>query len=615
LGVVERAIGRWIHLPALGTGWKETADDLVGAWRGNLHATLPADAHPSRRDIADRLFMDMFPEMQHNLVISAIGALLLVIAIGFVSPSVPLLAWGVWAGFTFIGGLAEHTRFMRNPPAGTELVTWKVGYRRGIFVAGLMWGTVMFLPLPPDAIPYMAIAMLLVIAGAVSLFSMDRPAISLLAVPCGLLTGLSLMRSGDLLGALTGLGFIFAVALVVRLARVHNAAITEALVIAEERKGLLEQLGEQRRQAEQANAAKTTFLAAVSHDLRQPMHSIALLAAAARQRGHAEADVVEQIDASVQSMDNLLGALLEVSKLDSGTVPLQFRRFAVAEVLEPVRLKFDAQARAKGLRLEVEVPSPKIHSDLFQLERIVSNLTANAIRYTARGEVRIRCRLRGDTLWVQVWDTGIGIARRHRPQVFDEFFQVSRTPHRSGQDGLGLGLSIVRRAAQRLGHGLRLRSREGRGSMFEVGVPLATPEDVHAAQLAALLDGLLILVIEDDPAVRQGMVSVLTAFDCHVLGAGSVAEAVAVADGSLRLPDLIVSNYRFADGGTGLEAIAQVRAAAMEAIPAVIVTAEPGGRPADAPAPPADIPVLSKPLRAEALVSALMRLGDFRRAR
>ena len=591
------------------SGWSETLADLRGAWRGDLDKAFSASASALTREIVDKQFMSMMPEMRNNLLITGVGIALLLIAIGSVAPTVYLLLWGAWGAATVAGSFVSHANFMRSPPAGEALIAWKASYRRGVFLVGCMWGSVMFLPQPPETLPYLAIGMLLVIAGSLSLFSMDRPAISLMSVPCGLFTSASLVLTGDVMRAVTGVGFAVAVALMVRLARVHNTAITQAMVIAEERKTLLEELSVQRREAEHANAAKTTFLASVSHDLRQPMHSIALLVEAARQRGHAEPDVVEQIGASVQSMDDLLNALLEVSKLDAGAVPLNLRAFSIADVLEPVRLKFDAQARAKGLRLELTAPSVRVHSDAFQLERIVSNLVANAIRYTVHGGVRVRCRQRGNTLWVQVWDSGIGIARQHRDKVFEEFFQVSRTS-RTSRQGLGLGLAIVQRAVHRLGHAVRLRSREGRGSVFEVGVPLASLEDHHSIQLAPLLDGLLVLLVDDDRTVRQSMVSMLTAFNCQVLSAESVAEALEAVDQSLRLPDLIISDYRLTDTETGLDVIEQVRELAMEAIPALVVTAELGGRAADAALRSAGIPVVPKPLRADALASALKRLAD-----
>lgn len=585
----------------LSAGFAETADDFRDAWHGENYAARGTGTSETTREIADRQFMAMMRDMPANLVATGLGVMLWLIAMGSVAPSIYLALWGAWACGTVVMAAFSYVRFVRSPPTAEALVAWKVSFRRGLVVVGLQWGCVMFLPAPAHVVPYMAIGTLLVIAGAVSLFATDRASISLIAAPCALLASASLALDGHVLGVTTGVGFAVAVALLVRLSRVHNTSMTDAMLVAEERQTLLEELNVQRRNAEQASAAKTHFLASVSHDLCQPMHSIALLVAAARQRGKAEAEVIEQIDASVRSMDDLLSALLEVSQFDAGAVALQRGTFPIADVLEQVRLKFEPQARGKGLELEVRASPLQVHSDFFQLERIVSNLVANAIRYTRHGGVRVRCRERGKAVWVQVWDSGIGIARQHRHMVFEEFFQVPRAA-RVGKQGLGLGLSIVQRAAHRLNHTVRVRSREGKGSLFEVALPAATSEDRSTAQLAPLLDGRLILLIDDDDSASKSMAALLGAFNNHVLIARSAAEALEVVHESLRLPDLIISDYRLADGQTGLEAVERVRALAEESIPALIVTGEP--RSAQA----AGIPVLPKPVQTDALASALKHL-------
>lgn len=580
---------------------REVADDFRSAW-GRGDAAAPAS--PIARDIADRQFMAMIQSAPSSMVAYGAGILLWLVAFGSVAPSSQLWMWGILATSVMTAEFWSCTRFNRSPLSGQALAGWKLTYRRRAVVAGTVQGFAMFTPVPTELLVYMTLGMLLFVSGTLSLFVMDRACISLFNVPCGLLTSAALLLRGDVITVCLGLGFVVAVTRLVVLFRAHSTSITQAMLVAAERQLLLDELDERRREAEQATAAKTTFLASVNHDLRQPMHSIALLVAAARHIGRAERDVLEQIGASVESMDNLLEALLEVSKLDTGTVPLRPGAFPVADVLEQVRLRFDSQARAKGLNLDVSGPPLQVYSDSFQLERVLSNLVANAVRYTRRGGVRVRCRRRGSVLWVQVWDSGIGIERRHRDKVFEEFFQVSRTA-RTGKEGLGLGLSIVARTARLLDHPVRLRSREGRGSMFEVGVPLATAPEPGAAQLAALLDGQLVLLVDDDAMVRTSMAAMLTAFNCQVLSAGSVAEALQAVDESLRLPDLIVADYRLGDGATGLDAIEQVRELAGEAIQALIVTAE---LLADAGRDAHGIPLLAKPLRADALAAALKRL-------
>ncbi len=539
---------------------------------------------------------------------SYLGILLFGGALWWVAPGVPLLVWIGVSVVSYIPLVVRYVRFRRDPPTNAQLRAGERAFQRDAFLSGGIWGALVFIPLPPDVQPYVVIGELLVIAASLLTLFSYRPAVVPFVVPCAVLTGAALIGHGNRQAVAAGLGFFMTVGVMLILARAHNASHTRTMLVAEERKVLVDELNTQRREAQRASVAKTFFLASVSHDLRQPMHSIALLVAAARRRGVAEAETIEQIGASVQAMDTLLSALLEVSKLDSGAVPLQIRTFPVAEVLQRVHAQFHPQAQAQGLRLDLVESPAWVRSDFFQLERVLCNLVANAIRYTQAGRVGVRCRQRGDTLWVQVWDTGIGIAREHRGRVYDEFYQVHRTP-RQGKGGLGLGLSIVQRTAHRLNHGLRMRSRLGRGSLFEIGVPLLQGREIDesTAQLAELVDGRLVLLVDDDPMALKSMATLLQAFNCQVLSAVGMADALAIVDDTLRLPDLIISDYRLADGHDGLNLIEQVRDRADERIPAVLMTAEPQSVPPSAAS--AGVAVLAKPLHVQALASALQRFA------
>jgi CheY-like chemotaxis protein len=210
-------------------------------------------------------------------------------------------------------------------------------------------------------------------------------------------------------------------------------------------------------------------------------------------------------------------------------------------------------------------------------------------------------------LWLQVWDSGIGIARKDKHRVFDEFFQVTRTT-RSGRQGLGLGLTIVQRTAQRLSHPVRVRSRPGRGTVFEIGIPIAFAEPEHSgdAVLAPLLDGRLVLLIDDDPIVLKNMAALLTGFNCQVLTASSLVDALKAVDQCLRLPDLIITDFHLGQNDTGLDAVSQVRALTKEDIPAVLVTTHPA-----AASNSGRLPILTKPLRPQALAKALVGIPKY----
>jgi two-component system, sensor histidine kinase len=595
-------------LRAASSGLWESISDLISPWRRSPVLWLAAGASDMSRHIAYRQFRT---KMQGaGTLESLLGLALWVTALWFLFPGWIVAVWSVLLTANIAAALVHGRLFERAMPADEALRPWEV---REAFLEssqGVMWGCVGLIL--PDQVgevaPYLAIGEMLVIAGALSTTVSYRPATMWMSVPCGVLTSLALIRGGGLLNTVIGLGVLTATMAMIRLARAQNTLITRAMVLAEERVALLKELEEQREAAQQASLAKTRFLASVSHDLRQPMHSIALLSAALQRNAASDADAIVQIGSSVQAMDDMLGALLEVSRLDDGHLPLQVAPVALGLLFQRLALQFTAQAQAKGLVLHVVASQVRVVSDPFQLQRMLANLLSNAIRYTSSGRVLLRCRVRDGQACLQVWDTGVGIAREHRARVFEEFFQVARTP-REGAQGLGLGLSIVHRLGQRLGHRLTLRSRPQRGSVFGIVVPLeavsAAEASAAAASLAELLAGQLVLLIDDDATVRKSMQTLLESFGCHVLGAHSTPSALQAVDDSLRTPDLIITDYRLSAEDTGLEAIAQVREAVGDALPALLITAE-----IDKPLAAAQalgVAVLPKPLQVDALAFELNR--------
>jgi CheY-like chemotaxis protein/two-component sensor histidine kinase len=343
----------------------------------------------------------------------------------------------------------------------------------------------------------------------------------------------------------------------------------------------LGELGVKKEEAEQANAAKTRFLAAASHDLRQPMHAISLLIGilGERMRDPEVRPLVDKVQMSVHAMENLFSSLLDISKLDAGAVRPEIGEFDVGGVLRLAELNCAPQARERGIELTVMPSTAVVRSDPLLLERIVTNLLANAIRYTEHGRVLAGCRRGKGTLRVLVIDTGIGIHAAHIDDIFEEFFQIAN-PERDRSKGLGLGLSIVKRSAALLGHPLIVRSEPGKGSVFGVELPLverartALPPAVQPSEVPAGLQNAFLLVIDDDRESRFAMETLCLQWGCHVVSAESAAEALEKLEHHLRSPDLIVCDYRLRDGQTGWSAVEAVRAQAEEAIPAIIVTGD-----------------------------------------
>jgi CheY-like chemotaxis protein len=269
-----------------------------------------------------------------------------------------------------------------------------------------------------------------------------------------------------------------------------------------------------------------------------------------------------------------------MSKLEAGILDLNVTDFPVERLMTRMETTFAGAAREKGLRLRVVPSRAWIRSDFVLLERIVLNLVSNAVRYTNRGGVVIGARRRGERLRLDVWDSGLGVPEDHQENIFREFYQVAG-PEPGRRGGLGLGLAIVDRLSGLLEHSVELKSRPGRGSRFSVWAPLAARRPRSAAEapvapgaIANPLAGKLIVVVDDDALVLDGMRGLLASWGCQVVSEASEAAALARLTASGRRPDLIVSDYRLADGKTGIDAIGRLRGALGGAIPAFLVSGD-----------------------------------------
>ncbi len=373
----------------------------------------------------------------------------------------------------------------------------------------------------------------------------------------------------------------------------------------------LQELALRRDEAERANAAKSRFLATASHDLRQPMHSIGLLVDVLRERlgAHPLAELAAKVQTSVATMESLFGSLLDISKLDARAVRPEFAPVELDRLLERVERTFAPQAQARGLRLRARGRALVARSDAALLERIVNNLVSNAIRYTKAGGVLVACRPRRGACVLQVWDTGRGIAPEHLASIFEEFFRIE-APGTSPDKGLGLGLSIVQRSAEILGHTLAVRSRPGRGSVFELTLErVAGATSAPALQAlprgADTLAGAFVAVVDDDEDNRQAVANLLLSWGCLVLAAASCDELIELSGQHLRMPDVLVTDFQLSPGRDGFEVIARLRALHDEFIPAVMVTANTDGE-LGARAAAAGATLLHKPAGAQRLLWALV---------
>lgn len=331
-----------------------------------------------------------------------------------------------------------------------------------------------------------------------------------------------------------------------------------------------------RQEAEQANRDKSRFLAAASHDLRQPLHALGLFLEAlsrtaleGRQR-----EILENAVAVSSSARHMLNTLLDYSRLEAGVIEPRACNFRVQTLFSKLEQEMGPQADRKGLVYRCRDSSLAAHADPALIELILRNLISNAIRYTDQGGLLIACRRRSSTLFLEVWDSGVGIAAEEQAAVFHEFYQVGN-PERDRRKGLGLGLAIVKGLCAAMGMQLELVSRPGRGSMFRLIVPaaiggivvepMARPLPLHS------FEDLHVLVVDDDEAVRQAMVELLGSWGCRCLVAESVEQALAVCG---QLPQLLLLDYRLRDQQTGGDVMAALRRRFGSLPPTLIITGD-----------------------------------------
>ncbi|MDR3737816.1 MAG: ATP-binding protein, partial [Terracidiphilus sp.] len=339
------------------------------------------------------------------------------------------------------------------------------------------------------------------------------------------------------------------------------------------------------RQAEQANASKSRFLAAASHDLRQPLQTLTLLQGLLEKtvtgdKAHA---LLGRLDETLGVMSGMLNTLLDINQIEAGTVRAEIVSFRIGDLLGRLEQEFAYPAHAQGLALHVVPCDLTICSDPRLLEQMIRNLLSNALKYTMHGKVLLGCRRREGTLSIEVWDSGVGIPKEDLQSVFQEYHQLDN-PARERSRGLGLGLSIVQRLAGLLEHPLRVRSEPGRGSVFAIEVKLAPPGS--PSQPEALPQGAdpqpaedlhrsgVILIVEDDPEVRDAMEMLLRDEGHHpVTAPDGVAALEWLAQETVR-PDLVLADYNLPRGMDGLQMVAKVREKLHRELPAIILTGD-----------------------------------------
>ena len=369
------------------------------------------------------------------------------------------------------------------------------------------------------------------------------------------------------------------------------------------------ELGRAKGAAEEANISKTRFLAAASHDILQPLNAARLYVTSLveRQGGGEEARLVGNVDASLEAVEEILGALLDISRLDSGVMTSEVVSIRIDDLLRQLELEFAPLAREKGLELTFVHSSLTVEFDRRLLRRLLQNLVSNALKYTQNGRVLVGCRRHANCIRIDVYDTGIGIPKSKQRVIFTEFHRLEQGAKVAR--GLGLGLSIVERIARMLGHKVEIESGIGHGSHFSVEVPraLAVPKEVRRAEPRRVerrqLTGLVVLCIDNEPKILDGMQALLGGWGCEVLTATDLAAALTRVGDAEAPPNGLLVDYHL-DRGNGIDAIGELRRRFGADMPAILITADRSAGVLDA-ARALKIQVLHKPVKPAALRALL----------
>ena len=348
-----------------------------------------------------------------------------------------------------------------------------------------------------------------------------------------------------------------------------------------------EQAETARELAEASNIDKSRFLAAASHDLRQPVHAIGLFLEALSNTdlNEKQRTIQRKAQSACDASGDMLGTLLDFSRIEAGVVKCEPRAFALQPVLAELAREYEPQAEAKRLHFRLRETPLWVHADPSLVSLVVRNLISNSVRYTTTGGILIGCRMRGGTVRIEVWDSGIGIDAKQHDHIFKEFVQIANAERNRAQ-GLGLGLAIVQKIVGVMGAAITLRSKPGSGSVFALALPLAGAAPFNAALDAtqagftganhergtSSLSGLAVLVVEDEQELRDAMQQLLLSWGCRCKTAADLPTALTLINAWT--PDVVITDYRLRDSVTGRDVVQRIRARVRPDLPCIIVTGD-----------------------------------------
>jgi len=545
----------------------------------------PARAEPR---VAEALYRAALAGDRRAIIITILGSFLVSAAVQRESASLVWLWCAACVAFAGARLLLNRPRWL-GAPSEAPLV------HRGrwlalLFVGSVIWGAgpPLFLLENPSADTLLT-GILLAVAGlSTPLVSAWRPAVyasllpSLLPLLLGLairpLAGASPLSTNSWLLAAVVAAFLL---MLERLTLAQNDTLAALLGMRVHNEDLVQQLRAQIELGARANQEKTRFVASAAHDLRQPLHALGMFCATLEQRllNTPEKPLVRNMMNAIEALEDSFGSMLDISRLDAGVVQTAPQTFPIRDTFRRLYQHFGGDAEARDLALRFRASRRVVRSDPLLLERVLANLVQNAMRYTRRGGVLVAARRHAKGIALEVWDTGVGIPADKLDMIFREFYQIDN-PERDRSSGLGMGLAIVHRLCNLLGHPLEVHSTVGRGSVFRVVVPAGdlNAVDVPPAEADTLpprkTGTVTVLLIDDERAIREATRELLRPLQVDVVLAATIDEAVTLARDSAAQIDMILSDWRLRGQENGIDAVRAVRAVCGEATPAVLITGD-----------------------------------------
>jgi len=492
-----------------------------------------------------------------------------------------VILWAILSILVRIIGYWQGVYFLKQKLSNKDTLRWGWYYTVFTFVLGVAYGSAVMLFFSSELPLAQQLAILVIImgytSGAISIMSHWLPSFYAFMLPVLIMIAIQLLFQSDSTYKLLSLVPIVQIILVFSMSRAAQQSLLSTIQIRFENAELLKKLKISKKKAEEANKQKTRFLASASHDLRQPVHALELFSVSLNDEPLSSkgCNTLSYMKDCIGSLNDLLSSLLDISRLDAGIVEPNFGHIDVSQLIKRVVNNLGNQAEKKGLQLRVHTQELWVNSDSVLLESTIRNLLTNAIKYTNEGGILIACRSRQGEVWVEIWDTGIGISEKELRNIFDEFYQVDNA-ERDRSQGLGLGLSIVTREMDMLGHIFSLHSREGKGTMVRIklqGVPPSS--SVEASAIKVSYDRLAsknILIIDDDESILKATKSLVTNWKCHAEIASDFDNASTIC--KYFTPDIIISDFRLRDHVTGIDVIEQLRLQLGFKVPAILITGD-----------------------------------------